>query len=40
MWIGSKFMVVKAIRCLMCKDIVYSRTAHDFRRCSCRNVSI
>ncbi len=33
-------MIVKAIRCLICQDTVYSRTTRDFRKCSCGNVNI
>ena len=28
-------MKLKAIHCLGCDDIVYSRAQHDFRECSC-----
>jgi len=28
-------MKLKAVHCLSCNDIVYSRAQHDFRRCSC-----
>ena len=33
-------MEVKAIRCLICQDVVFSRATHDYRTCSCGNVSI
>ena len=33
-------MVVKAIKCNKCKDIIYSRYKHDFRWCSCESVAI
>jgi hypothetical protein len=28
-------MKLKAVHCLSCDDVVYSRAQHDFRRCSC-----
>lgn len=28
-------MVVSAIRCKLCGDVVYSRARHDFRECTC-----
>lgn len=28
-------MNIKAIKCGECKDIIYSRTRHDFHACSC-----
>ena len=31
---------VASIQCKNCKDIIYSRDHHDFRSCSCRDVSI
>jgi len=31
---------VNAIQCPKCKDIIYSRSRHDFRTCSCGDVSI
>ncbi len=31
---------VDAILCFSCLDTVYSRARHDFRSCSCGNVSI
>ena len=30
----------KALKCLLCGDIVYSRTNHDYRSCYCKNVSV
>ena len=33
-------MKVTAIKCPLCKDIVYSRARHDYRRCSCDSVAI
>lgn len=33
-------MKVNAIKCPDCKDIVYSRSRHDFRWCSCQAVAI
>ena len=32
--------IVNAIRCPECGDVIYSRTRHDFRNCSCGNVYI
>ena len=28
-------MLIKAVECKECKDIVYSRTEDDFRECTC-----
>jgi hypothetical protein len=28
-------MKLKAVHCLGCDDVVYSRAQHDFRECSC-----
>jgi len=28
-------MKLKAVHCLGCDDVVYSRAQHDFRKCSC-----
>lgn len=28
-------MKVNAVKCMECGDIIYSRTQHDFRECSC-----
>jgi len=33
-------IIVNAIKCPKCGDIIYSRARHDFRRCSCKNVFI
>ncbi len=33
-------ITVKAIKCLQCDDIIYSRANHDYRSCSCRGVSV
>lgn len=35
-------MKVSAIQCVLpnCKDIIYSRSRHDFRSCSCGKTSI
>ena len=33
-------MTVKAIKCLKCKDVIYSRAIHDFRWCSCGNMAV
>lgn len=33
-------LTVKAIRCPICKDIIYSRAVHDFHSCSCGSVTI
>lgn len=35
-----KKVKVTAIRCRICRDIIYSRARHDFRKCSCGAVSI
>lgn len=29
-----------AIRCLSCGDIIESKHVHDFKSCSCKNVSV
>lgn len=28
-------MKIDAVKCKKCKDIIYSRARHDFRRCQC-----
>lgn len=33
-------MKISAIKCPSCGDIVYSRARHDFRSCSCSEISI
>jgi len=33
-------LVVKAVECNKCGDVVYSRARHDFRSCSCGHVSV
>lgn len=33
-------MKVSAIKCPKCEDVIYSRTSHDMRECSCRSVAI
>lgn len=33
-------MKVAAVQCQECKDIIFSRCRHDFRRCSCNNVFV
>lgn len=33
-------MKVNAIQCPKCKDVIYSRTRHDFRSCTCGEVQI
>lgn len=33
-------MKITAVKCPFCLDIVYSRTRHDFRSCSCNSLSI
>jgi len=33
-------MKIYAIQCSHCKDIIFSRTTHDFRWCSCGKVAI
>ena len=33
-------MKVKAIRCGNCGDTIFCRTRHDFRSCTCKNISI
>ena len=33
-------ITVKAIKCLQCNDIIYSRATHDYRSCSCRGVAV
>ena len=31
---------ISAVQCLVCKDLVFSRTLHDYRSCSCGKVAI
>lgn len=33
-------MKVKGIKCPYCKEIIYSRARHDFKRCSCGKIFI
>lgn len=33
-------MLVKGIRCLTCNDVIYSRSRHDFRWCSCHSCAV
>ena len=33
-------MKVNAIQCNSCKDIIYSRTRHDYHWCSCKSCAI
>ena len=33
-------MLVKAIKCNNCGDIIYSRATHDFHWCSCKKTAI
>lgn len=33
-------MKVKGVKCPCCKEIIYSRTRHDFKHCSCGKIFI
>ena len=33
-------MKIKAIRCLICGDIIYSRARHNMRYCSCEAAAV
>lgn len=33
-------MIINGIKCLSCGDVVYSRTRHDMRGCTCGDVAI
>lgn len=33
-------MKANAIKCPKCKDVLFSRTRHDFRWCSCGSVAV
>lgn len=33
-------MIIYGVICPICKDFIYSRAQHDFRRCTCGQVSI
>lgn len=33
-------MIVRAVQCKQCKDIIYSRARHDFRTCTCGAIFI
>ena len=33
-------MKVDAVKCPKCKDVIYSRSRHDFRPCSCGEIAI
>ena len=31
---------IKAVKCLICNHVIYSRHRHDFRYCPCKNTAI
>lgn len=31
---------VTGIKCLKCKDVIYSRAPHDWHQCSCKSVFV
>jgi len=33
-------LTIKAVECKECGDTIYSRTHHDFRQCTCGNISV
>jgi hypothetical protein len=33
-------MEINAIKCLQCGDVIYSRTTHDYRCCTCNSCAI
>lgn len=33
-------MIVDALKCLKCNDVIWSRHRHDMRWCSCKTVAI
>jgi len=33
-------LLIKAVECKECEDIVYSRTEDDFRECSCGSIGV
>jgi len=33
-------MKIKCVRCLVCGDVIYSRTVHDYRCCQCGSVCV
>ena len=33
-------MNIKAYRCKVCEDILFSRAKHDYRTCSCGKISV
>ncbi len=33
-------MKIKALKCLICDSIIYSRARHDFRSCECENLFV
>ena len=33
-------MKADAIKCKKCKDIIYSRSIHDYRECTCKSIAI
>lgn len=33
-------LLKNSIQCPICKDIIISYSTHDFKRCSCKNISI
>lgn len=36
----SSFIIVRAIKCLKCGQIIFSRSRHDFHWCKCRSIAI
>lgn len=35
-----KKIIKNMVRCKLCKDVIESKTAHDFKYCSCGNVAV
>lgn len=37
---GKKSLKINAIQCPKCKDVIFSRTRHDYRDCTCKEIAI
>ena len=33
-------LLVNSAKCLLCQDVILSRSVHDFRSCKCGNISV
>lgn len=35
-----KYVMVNAIKCPKCQDVIYSRAHHDFHSCTCQSITV